>query len=222
MNSLAPSATPSWPEGTSRGLATCFQPNPYRSRCDSWATCEEGARHRAGDIFGVEDIESYDLVIAHPPCTHLAVSGARWLTRHWVVKKSHPDGGYWHDPTEKLRQQAEAVEFVKRLNDLPVRRIAIENPISRLSTLFRKPDQIIQPWQFGHGETKATCLWLKNLPLLKPTQVVGGREPRVWMMSGKDRWKNRSRTYIGVAEAMAAQWGAGTLPTPVEQLSLAI
>jgi len=84
------------------------------------------------------------------------------------------------------------------------------------------PQQIIQPWQFGHGETKATCLWLKNLPRLKPTNVVEGREPKVWMMSGPDRWKNRSRTYQGVADAMAQQWGTVTLPQPMQQLDLAI
>jgi hypothetical protein len=170
---------------------------------------ERGARHLTGDLFTVEDIESYDLLIAHPPCTHLAVSGARWLTRHWVTKKSHSQRGYWHDPAEKLKAQAEAVEFAKRIMALPVERIGMENPISRLSTLFRKPDQIIQPWQFGHGETKATCLWLKNLPKLKPTNIVAGRDNRIHRLPpSPDRWKERSKTFPGIAAAMAQQWGS--------------
>jgi hypothetical protein len=131
----------------------------------------------------------WDLMIAHPPCTHLAVSGARW----------------WKD---KAQEQKEALEFVQALMDAPIDRICIENPISRISTAIRKPDQIIQPWQFGHGETKATCLWLKNLPNLKPTNIVEGREARVHRMPpGPDRWKERSRTYQGIADAMAEQWG---------------
>ena len=132
--------------------------------------------------------DGWDLMIAHPPCTHLAVSGARWFR-------------------EKVDQQLEALEFVQRLMDAPIEHIAIENPISIISSKIRKPDQIIQPWQFGHGETKSTCLWLKNLPILKPTDIVDGRESRVWKEPpSKDRWKNRSRTYTGIAEAMATQW----------------
>lgn len=132
----------------------------------------------------------WDLMIAHPPCTHLAVSGARWFK-------------------EKQAEQAEALEFVRFLLDVPVERIALENPISIISSRIRKPDQIIQPWQFGHGETKATCLWLKNLPPLVPTKVVEGREARVHKMPpSPDRWKKRSETYRGVAEAMASQWGS--------------
>lgn len=132
---------------------------------------------------------TFDLAICHPPCTHLAVSGARWFK-------------------DKQKEQQEALEFVKWLMDLPIEKIAIENPISVISTKIRKPDQIIQPWQFGHGETKATCLWLKNLPKLEPTDIVEGREPKVHHMSpGPDRWKERSRTYLGIAEAMAYQWG---------------
>jgi hypothetical protein len=117
------------------------------------------------------------------------VSGARW----------------WKD---KLNEQAEALWFVAQLMGAPIPRIAIENPVSKISTAIRKPDQIVQPWQFGHGETKATCLWLKGLPNLVPTQVVGGREARIHKMSpGPDRWKERSRTYQGIADAMASQWG---------------
>lgn len=131
-----------------------------------------------------------DLMIAHPPCTHLAVSGARWFK-------------------EKEQEQKEALNFVRMLLTAPVPRIALENPISVISSKIRKPDQIIQPWMFGHGETKATCLWLQNLPKLKPTNIVAGREGRVWKLGpSPDRWKERSRTLQGIAEAMAEQWGS--------------
>lgn len=131
-----------------------------------------------------------DAMIAFPPCTHLAVSGARWFK-------------------DKREEQAKAVEFVRMLMDAPFQFIAIENPIGILSSKIRKPDQIIQPWQFGHGETKATCLWLKNLPKLVPTNIVEGRHARVHRVSpGPDRWKERSRTLPGIAAAMAEQWGA--------------
>ena len=131
----------------------------------------------------------WDLMIAHPPCTHLAVSGARWFKA-------------------KQKEQAAALGFVRDLMASPIQRICVENPISIISSRIRKPDQIIQPWQFGHGETKATCLWLKNLPPLKPTGIVEGREARIHKMPpGPDRWKERSRTYLGIAEAMAEQWG---------------
>lgn len=133
--------------------------------------------------------DSWDLMIAHPPCTHLAVSGARWFK-------------------DKKREQAEALDFVRALLDDPTPMIALENPISVISSKIRKPDQIIQPWQYGHGETKATCLWLKNLPSLVPTSIVSGREARVHRMPpGPDRWKERSRTFRGIAKAMAEQWG---------------
>ncbi len=131
----------------------------------------------------------WDLLIAHPPCTHLAVSGARWFK-------------------DKLPEQEEALSFVRDLLDAPIPRIALENPISIISSRIRKPDQIIQPWMFGHGETKATCLWLKNLPQLTPTDVVAGRTARVHREPpSPDRWKNRSRTLTGIADAMANQWG---------------
>ena len=132
--------------------------------------------------------DGWDLMVAHPPCTHLAVSGARWFKN------------------KQIEQEA-ALNFVNMLLNAPVPKIALENPISIISSHIRKPDQIIQPWWFGHGETKATCLWLKNLPCLKPTQVVEGRDAKVhWMSPGPNRWKERSRTYTGIAEAMAAQW----------------
>ena len=151
--------------------------------------CEvPNSKHIKGDVRAILD-DGWDLMIAHPPCTHLAVSGARWFK-------------------EKAKEQAEALEFVRTLLDAPIPRIALENPISIISSRIRKPDQIIQPWQFGHGEVKATCLWLKNLPKLVPTNVVEGRHPACWLASpGPDRWKIRSRTYQGIADAMAAQWG---------------
>ena len=155
--------------------------------CDLLPT-EKPGKHYQGDVFDIID-QGWDMMIAHPPCTHLAVSGSRWFKF-------------------KEKEQAEALEFVCRLLAAPINFIALENPISVISTKIRKPDQIIQPWQFGHGETKATCLWLKNLPLLNPTNIVQGREQRVWKMPpGPNRWKERSRTFQGIAEAMAAQWG---------------
>ncbi len=132
----------------------------------------------------------WDMMIAFPPCTHLAVSGARWF------KQKRADG-----------RQQKAINFFMALANAPIEKIAIENPISIMSTVWRKPDQIVQPWQFGHGETKATCLWLKNLPLLIPTNIVSGREQRIHKMPpSKDRAKLRSKTYKGIAEAMAKQW----------------
>lgn len=155
--------------------------------CDLLPT-EIPGQHIQKDVRDVITSE-WDLMIAHPPCTHLAVSGARWFSR-------------------KQSEQKNALEFVRRLLDAPIERIAMENPISIISSRIRKPDQIIQPWQFGHGEVKATCLWLKNLPLLKPTNIVEGREARVHRASpGPDRWKERSRTLSGIANAMASQWG---------------
>ncbi len=137
----------------------------------------------------------FDMMIAHPPCTHLAVSGAR----HFAAKQA--DG-----------RQQEALDFVRMLMSADIPRIAIENPISIISSRIRKPDQIIQPWMFGHGETKATCLWLKNLPPLTPTNIVEGREARVHRMPpGPNRWKERSRTFEGIAAAMAAQWGGNAM-----------
>ena len=160
----------------------------YAMSCDLLDT-EIPGEHYKGDV---RDILCYgwDIMIAHPPCTHLAVSGARWFK-------------------DKQREQAEALEFVGLLMNAPIPRIAIENPISIISSRIRKPDQIIQPWQFGHGETKSTCLWLKNLPKLEPTNIVEGREQRIWKMPpSKDRWKERSRTFVGIAEAMASQWAS--------------
>jgi site-specific DNA-cytosine methylase len=157
--------------------------------CDLLPSEQSSRFHLKMDVSAAIENTEWDLMIAFPPCTHLAVSGARW----------------WK---EKQREQVEAVGFVFALMQAPIERIAIENPIGILSRQIRKPDQIIQPWQFGHGETKATCLWLKNLPLLKPTNIVEGRRPRVHHEPpGPERWKNRSRTLTGIAAAMAEQWG---------------
>ena len=156
--------------------------------CDLLPT-EKPGPHIEGDVRDL-DMSRYDLMVAHPPCTHLAVSGARWFK-------------------DKVTEQAEALDFVRFLLDAPVPLIALENPISVISSRIRKPDQIVQPWQFGHGVVKATCLWLKGLPPLAPSNVVAGRYPEVHRMSpGPNRWKERSRTYQGIADAMAEQWGA--------------
>jgi hypothetical protein len=157
--------------------------------CDLLPTDVPGP-HYQGDVRDVLG-DGWDLMVAHPPCDHLAVSGARWFPQ------KRADGRQWG-----------AIEFFMQIVNAPIPRMAIENPIGIMSTRYRKPDQIIQPWQFGHGETKATCLWLEGLPLLQPTNVVDGRENRIWKMPpSPTRWKERSRTYQGIADAMAAQWG---------------
>jgi len=153
--------------------------------CDLLPT-ERPGPHIQGDVLEILD-DGWDLILAFPPCTRLAVSGARWFKG-------------------KEREQQAAVEFFMRFTT--GLRYCIENPIGIMSTRYRKPDQIIQPWQFGHGETKATCLWLNGLPLLKPTNIVSGREARIHKMPpSPDRSKNRSRTFQGIANAMANQWG---------------
>jgi hypothetical protein len=155
--------------------------------CDLLPTERYGPHIRDSVIKYLDD--DWDMGIFFPPCTHLAVSGARWFPK-------------------KKKEQSDALAFVYVILNCPIPKIALENPIGIISTKIRKPDQIIQPWQFGHGETKATCLWLKNLPLLTPTKVVEGRVGRVWREPpSKERWKNRSRIYGGVAKAMAEQWG---------------
>lgn len=166
---------------------------------DAWSCdllpAEDGGQHIQGDVRDVLG-DGWDLAIFHPPCTHLAVSGARHFHR-------------------KQKEQAEALEFVRALLDAPIQRIALENPVSVISSRIRKPDQIIQPWQFGHPESKKTCLWLKNLHPLRHADVM--RERGRWenqTPSGQnklgpspDRWKIRSKTYPGIACAMADQWG---------------
>lgn len=154
---------------------------------------EDGDSHHVQDdarhVLNSRAVSYCDLLIAHPPCTYLAVSGARWFK-------------------DRLPEQAAALEFVRQFMKVDVPRIALENPIGVISTKISRPTQIIQPWMFGHGEVKATCLWLKQLPALKPTRIVEGRQPRVHHASpGPDRWKERSRTLPGIASAMAEQWG---------------
>lgn len=157
--------------------------------CDFLPTDNPGP-HYQGDV---RDVLNYpwDLMIAHPPCTDLSVSGAR----HFDCKRMNG------------RQQS-SVSFFMMLAKADIPKIAIENFVCVMSSLWRKPDQVIQPWQFGHGETKATCLWLKNLPKLEPTNIVEGREARIHKMPpSPDRWKERSKTYQGIASAIAKQWG---------------
>ena len=166
---------------------------------DAWSCdilpAEDGGPHIQGDVRQVLQ-DGWDLMIAHPPCTHLAVSGARHFHRKQV-------------------EQAEALEFVRTLMDAPIPRIALENPVSVISSRIRKPDQIIQPYQFGHPESKKTCLWLKGLNPLQPTAVMQKRgqwENQTPSGQNKlgpspDRWKIRSKTYPGIAHAMATQWG---------------
>jgi hypothetical protein len=156
--------------------------------CDLLPSERPGGKHIQGNVLDRFD-EGWDVMIAFPPCTHLAVSGARWFK-------------------DKQQEQEDAKRFFMFFVNAHIPKIAIENPIGIMSTYYRKPDQIIQPWWFGHGETKAICLWLKNLPKLEPTNIVEGRTPRVHYESpGKNRWKNRSRTMQGIAHAMAEQWG---------------
>ena len=156
--------------------------------CDLLPSESEG-EHWQGNVSLILR-NGWDLMIAHPPCTYLAVSGARWFKDRQI-------------------EQEDALNFVRELLTTSlIPRIALENPIGVISTKIRKPDQIIQPWQFGHGETKATCLWLKNLPLLKPADIVEGREARIHKMPpSKNRARLRSITYQGIADAMADQWG---------------
>jgi site-specific DNA-cytosine methylase len=164
--------------------------------CDVLPTERERGNHHQGPVEDLLD-QHWDLLIAHPPCTHLAVSGARWFK-------------------DKQVEQAEALAFVQLLLDAPVERIALENPVSIISSRIRKPTQVVHPYWFGHPEAKATCLWLKNLPPLKPTNMLKKPDCGHWQNqtpSGQnklgpspDRWKERSRTYTGIAEAMASQW----------------
>jgi site-specific DNA-cytosine methylase len=166
--------------------------------CDLLPADDGSPNHIQGDVLPILN-QGWDMMICHPPCTHLAVSGARWFK-------------------DKKQEQEEALEFVRALLDAPIPRIALENPVSIISSRIRKPDQIIQPWMFGQEATKTTCLWLKNLPHLVPTNVVGkgerhitksGRSLPKWynLPPSEDRWKIRSTTFTGIAEAMAEQWG---------------
>lgn len=168
--------------------------------CDILPCEDDSSFHLQMDIMDVlrESTEGYyDMGIFFPPCTHLASSGARWFA------EKRADG-----------RQKDGIDFFMSIISLSssIKMVAVENPIGIMSSLYRKPDQIIQPWQHGHGETKATCLWLKNLPPLMPTDIVPGREQRVHRMPpSSDRGRERSRTYTGIAEAMATQWGSALL-----------
>jgi site-specific DNA-cytosine methylase len=156
--------------------------------CDLLPAEDDSHRHIVGDVRPLLTL-GWDMLIAFPPCTHLAVSGARWFK-------------------DKQEEQIDALEFVRTLLDAPIPHIALENPVSVISSHIRKPDQTVQPWQFGHGEVKRTCFWLKKLPKLRPTNIVEGREARVHKMPpGPNRWRERSRTFDGIANAMADQWG---------------
>jgi hypothetical protein len=159
----------------------------YSMSCD-FLPSELPGRHYRGNVFDIIS-DGWDIMIAHPPCTHLDVSGARWFKY-------------------KQKEQKEAIDFFMNLINAPILQIVVENPVSIMSTIYKKPTQIVQPWQHGHGETKATCLWIKGLIPLKPTNIVKGREQRIHKLPpSKDRWKLRSRTYTGIADAMAEQWG---------------
>lgn len=166
---------------------------------DAWSCdllpSETAGNHIQGNVLAVLQ-DGWDLLIAHPPCTHLAVSGARWFK------------------SKGTALQRDSLEFFLSCLNAPIPQICVENPVSIAATHIAPPHQIIQPWQFGHPEQKTTCLWLKNLPRLIPTCVVSGREQRIWKMPpSKDRGKERSRTYSGIADAMASQWNDSTYRT---------
>lgn len=157
---------------------------------------ELSGSHIIGDVLGIID-QSWDLMIAHPPCTYLAVSGNRWMKPEYANK--YPN---------RSKQRLEAVEFFMELINAPIPKICVENPVGIMSTRYTKPSQYVQPWQFGHGEVKKTGFWLKNLPLLIPSDIVDERADRIYKLSpNKNRSKDRSRTYQGIADAMADQWG---------------
>jgi hypothetical protein len=180
----------------SRVVAQAFEARGHKVLSCDLEPPRRGGAHYQGDVFDVIDYP-WDLAIFHPPCTHTAVSGAKHFADKWA------DG-----------RQACGVSFIMALvrRSMHVPRVAIEQPVSVLSSLWRKPDQVIQPWMFGHGETKATCLWLRGLPLLQPTQVVEGREARIHRMApSEDRAEKRSETFAGIAEAMARQWAGDLL-----------
>ena len=164
--------------------------------CDLLPTDVPGPHYQGDcrDVLG----DGWDLMIAHPPCTYLTVSGNKWMNPEYADKF----------PTRR-QDREDALAFVRLLMNAPIPRKAIENPISVISSRIRKPDQVVQPWMFGHGEVKATCFWLDCLPPLEPTNVVDGRNDRLHRLPpGPDRWKERSKTFAGIAAAMADQWGA--------------
>lgn len=167
----------------------------YAISCDLLPSEQDGF-HIQGDVLPLLTPD-WDLLIAHPPCTYLAVSGNKWMKDEY--RKRFPT---------RQQDRLDAIEFFMRFINAPIDKICVENPIGIMSTRYQKPSQVIQPWMFGHGETKATCLWLKGLPKLEPTQVVEGREQRLHILPpSEERWKERSRTFSGIAAAMAEQWG---------------
>lgn len=192
----------------SQRVATAFRKLGHRAFSCDIQNCSGGhpEYHIKGDVLKIingncdfelengekdHQVGQWDLIIAHPPCTDIAVSGARWF------KDKQKDG-----------RQQKAIDFFMEFTKAKCKKICIENPVCIMSTIYRKPDQIIQPFMFGHGELKTTCLWLKGLKPLKPTKIVEGREQRIWKMPpGKDRAKERSKTFPGIAAAMAEQWG---------------
>lgn len=167
--------------------------------CDILPT-EIPGQHIMDDVRNVLDW-GFDMMIAFPPCTYLANSGARWL----------------YEEPGRIEKQRQALDFVRTLMYAPIPRIAIENPVGAISNAIRKPDCILQPFEHGHGEMKTTCLWLKNLPAIYPTNIVPGREQRIWKMPPSDtRQMERSRTYAGVALAFASQWGSADMPVQLD------
>jgi len=186
-------------------LQECSGGNPqWHFNCDVFEVIKGSGITQDGTKVSVL---KWDLMIAHPPCTYLTVSGARWFyhpeDKHLPAEQRRPHPNY----PNRAKDRQDALEFVKALFDSPIDYIAIENPVGTLNTKWMKPNQTIQPWMFGHGEQKGTCLWLKNLPCLVPTDIVEGREQAIWKMSpSADRGKKRSVTYSGIAKAMASQW----------------
>lgn len=181
--------------------------------CDVLPTESDGP-HIQCDVLKVIN-DGWDLMIAHPPCTYLTVSANRWQHDHWVKKKRHKE--HWHDGSRHRKERVAALKFFRKLLEAPIHKVCVENPIGVASSYIRKPDQIIHPWQFCHLEQKTTCLWLKGLPKLIPTSPDAKelmmtfpkslRERIKYMPKTDDRWKKRSLTYQGIADAMADQWG---------------
>lgn len=202
-----------------KALIACEYSGALRSRlrkmgidafsCDILPAEDNSPHHIKGDALNALEREPWDLVVAFPPCTFLTVSGNRWFYHPEDKGKPIPQRRPHPNHPNRRADQTKAAAFFMSFVNCGAPLVAVENPIGVMSTIYRKPDQIIQPWQFGHGETKATCLWLSGLPRLVPTSIVREREGRIWKMPpGPDRQKERSRTFAGVADAMADQWGA--------------
>lgn len=196
----------------SQAIAKAFRDLGHEAYSNDIQACSGGhpEYHLQMDCFEAVRLKKWDLIIAHPPCTYLTITANKWY-KDMPKRKSGVLVG-----AERRQAREEAIEFFLKIANLDCKHIAIENPIGVMSSRYRKPDQIIQPWQFGHGETKATCLWLKGLPNLKPTNIVEGREQRIYKLApSKDRAKLRSKTYEGWALAMAEQWGDYVMTTKI-------